>query len=236
MWLFFLLFWHYALVDWGNGSKSKRKNVDQLSLWCSSKCILICIPVAIHNLACVSGDPMRRWSAMLRSQAECESRSTAGRLRKGKLYLPSDFNVLQPQWFINQKHKINLQQFANHRFSKKILRDFSQFLGAHLCSLFLVWLPQRNSSVSADAFLEKIKKQKPSNNQNRVFSTLTFSSHLGYSWIKSSFYPLQGRESPTFRESHFDQRLKTSIGLKYPKVYFIKELEKKSGSCWWGQW
>lgn len=39
---------------------------------------------------------------------------------------------------------------------------------------------RKNSSVSVDPFLE-IKKTKTKNNKNRLFSTLTFPSHLGYS-------------------------------------------------------
>lgn len=145
-----------GLREWGEEHR-ERKDVDQLSLWCSSKCGLISIPVAIHNPTCVSGDPMRRWSAMLRSRAECVR---GGSLQgKKQLVLPSHFNVLRPKWFINQKYKIYLQHWANHGFSKNMFWDLSQFLGAHSCCLFLFWLSQRNSFVSADAFLE-IKKNK----------------------------------------------------------------------------
>lgn len=92
---FILLFWHKIWEE--------ERYVAPLSLWCSSEFGLISILVPIHNPACVSGDPMSRWSTMGRFPARAgEEGHCRGNLDSSDLYhLNRDYKnnkTMKPIW------------------------------------------------------------------------------------------------------------------------------------------
>ena len=99
---FILLFWHRVLVERQLGY------VAQLCLCCSSEFGLISILVSIHNPACVSGDPMRRWSTMGRFPGRAEGGE--GHCKRNPVSKSHFYHVssLKIRFFIKQNIENNL--------------------------------------------------------------------------------------------------------------------------------